>query len=289
MPGKVDAKLRVNREYRGINYSVESDLESHARFEWISPDKVKISDFRVRISIDREKLEDLKRSIKRRSLLHPIVVKENDDGTYTLIAGERRLIASKELGLKKIPAIVRRTADADSVLIEMGIENIQREDLSYYERGRWVAKMRELGWTITALAEETGIPNQSLFDWLEFYNESERIKRTPDYREAPIEKLPLTGLLGVKRAPIPEEKKTELAIEASKMPEPPTVSEIQRATRIIEQEPQISAKEAIARARGITYLIPIPIDLMPKIRAKSEEWNLTIQETIIRILREYFE
>jgi len=47
------------------------------------------------------------------------------------------------------------------------------------KRGRWVAKMKELGWTIQSLAEETGISRQSLFDWLEFYEESERIKRTP--------------------------------------------------------------------------------------------------------------
>ena len=260
-------------------------------FIWVSPDKVKVGDFRVRTSFDREKLEDLKRSIKRRALLAPIVVKENGDGTYTLIAGERRLIASKELGLKEVPVIVRKLADEDSVLIEMGIENIQREDLSFYEKGRWVKTLRDKGWLITSLAQETGIPHSRLSDWHIFYQESERIKEASSVTDEEFEpeKLPLEGMLTVKRSPLSEEKKTELAITATKLHERPTVSEIQRATRIIEQEPQISAEEAIERARGITYLLPVPVDLMPKIREQSSEWQLTIQETIIRILREYLD
>ena len=257
---------------------------------WISPSDVKIGDFRIRTSMDSEKLEDLKRSMSRRQLLAPIVVRKRRDG-YELIAGERRLIASRELGLTEIPAIVREIADEDSVLVEMGIENIQREDLSFYERGRWVAKMKEKGWTITSLAQETGINHSQLSDWLGFYKESERIKEISSLRDEEFEpnKLPLKGLLEVKRAPISEEKKTEIAITASKLPEPPTVGEIQRATRIIEQEPETSAKEAIERARGITYLLPVPADLMPRIQAQASEWDFGIQETIIRILREYLE
>jgi hypothetical protein len=62
---------------------------------------------------------------------------------------------------------------------------------------------------------------------LAFYEESERVSSTVDEKFEP-ERLPLRGLLEVKRSPIPEEKKTELAVEATKMPEPPTVGEIQK-------------------------------------------------------------
>jgi ParB-like chromosome segregation protein Spo0J len=131
----------------------------------------------------------------------------------------------------------------------MGIENLQREDLSFYERGRWVAKMKELGWTVLALAKETGIPQRSLGNWLDFYKETDRIKKVAV--TATPEQLPLEGLLATKRAPIPEEKKTELIVEASKMPEPPSVTEIQRAARLIEQEPTLPAREALEGARGM--------------------------------------
>ena len=144
---------------------------------------------------------------------------------------------------------------------------------------------------IAKIVAETGIAQSNLSSWLAFYQESERIKQVSSVTDEEFEpeKLPLEGLLHVKRSPISEEKKTELAITASKLPERPTVGEIQRATRLIEQEPEITAEEAIERARGVTYLLPIPVDLMPKIREKSTEWELTIQEAIIRILREYLQ
>ena len=250
-------------------------------------DKIKTNNFRVRTTFDEEKLQTLTESIKKRGILYPLVVKPLGDGTYKLITGERRLLAAKRAGLTEVPIIERKEISKDYEIIEMGIENLQREDLSYYERGRWVAKMKELGWSISALAEETGIPRKTLDDWLGFYEESERIKKVAII--ATPEKLPLAGLLEVKRAPIPEEKKTELAVEASKMSEPPSVTEIQRATRLIEQEPTLSAREALERARGITVLVPIPVDLMPKLKAQADEWGVSIQEAIIQILRDYLE
>ena len=250
-------------------------------------DKIRTGNFRIRTEFDDEKLRELADSIKRRGILYPLTVKPLADGTYQLITGERRLKAAIMAGLKEVPVIEREALSKDYELIEMGIENLQREDLSYYERGRWVAKMKDLGWTISALAEETGIPRQTLEGWLCFYNEAERIKKvtvtvTP-------ERLPLEGLLEVRRAPIPEDKKVELVVEATKMPEPPRVAEIERATRLIEQEPTLSAKEALEKARGITVLVPIPADLMPKLKAQADEWGLSIQETIIQILRDYLE
>lgn len=61
-------------------------------------------------------------------------------------------LLSIEAGLKEIPS-EGREVELDEAILEMGVENIQREDLSYYERGRWVSKMKGLGWTITGLAE----------------------------------------------------------------------------------------------------------------------------------------
>ena len=81
---------------------------------------------------DEEKLNDLSESIKEHGLLQPIVVIENEDSTYTLIAGERRLRAHKLAKFDKIKAII---IDADELkLRELAlIENIQRDDLNIIE------------------------------------------------------------------------------------------------------------------------------------------------------------
>jgi ParB family chromosome partitioning protein len=252
----------------------------------IPVDRIRAGNFRVRESVDEEKLQMLVDSIKRQGMLYPIVVKPLGDGTYELIAGERRLLAAKKAGLREVPAIERKGVSKDYELIEMGIENLQREDLSFYERGRWVAKMKELGWTVSALAEETGITRDNLQHWLEYYEQARSISTTVG--TVPTD-MSLRGMLEVKRAPIPEEKKAELVAEATKLPEPPSVTEIQRAARLIEQEPTLPAREALERARGITVLVPIPVDLMPKLKAQADEWGVSIQEAIIQILRDYLE
>lgn len=81
---------------------------------------------------DEEKLHELSESIKEHGLLQPIVVIENGDSTFTLIAGERRLRAHKLANLEQIKAIV---ADEDELkLRELAlIENIQRDDLNIIE------------------------------------------------------------------------------------------------------------------------------------------------------------
>ena len=81
---------------------------------------------------DEEKLQELSASIKEHGLLQPIVVVEDKDGTYTLIAGERRLRAHKLANIEEIKAII---VDKDEFkLRELAlIENIQRDDLNIIE------------------------------------------------------------------------------------------------------------------------------------------------------------
>ncbi|MGJ0341061.1 ParB/RepB/Spo0J family partition protein [Aliarcobacter cryaerophilus] len=81
---------------------------------------------------DEEKLQELSASIKEHGLLQPIVVVEDEDGTYTLIAGERRLRAHKLANIEDIKAII---VDKDEFkLRELAlIENIQRDDLNIIE------------------------------------------------------------------------------------------------------------------------------------------------------------
>jgi ParB family chromosome partitioning protein len=80
-------------------------------------------------------LEDLIASIKTHGILQPLIVTEKKDGTYELIAGERRLRASRMAGLSSVPVVIRQ-ADAQEKLELALIENIQRQDLHALEEAK---------------------------------------------------------------------------------------------------------------------------------------------------------
>ena len=85
-----------------------------------------------RHSFDEEALNELADSIREHGVISPITLRKNEDGTYMIIAGERRFRASKLAGLKTIPAYIR-TAKDEQVMEWALIENIQREDLDAIE------------------------------------------------------------------------------------------------------------------------------------------------------------
>jgi ParB family chromosome partitioning protein len=91
--------------------------------------------FQPRREFQPAELEDLANSIREKGVMQPIIVRPRPDGTYELVAGERRLRASKLAGLGQIPAIIRDVSDGDSLEMAL-IENIQRADLNPVEEAR---------------------------------------------------------------------------------------------------------------------------------------------------------
>lgn len=108
---------------------------------WIEVDKVKPNSMQPRREFDEEKLKELAESIRQYGVLQPLVVvrKETEVPTgtlveYELIAGERRLRASKIAGLDQVPVIIR-DEPSEKIKLELAlIENLQREDLGPFER-----------------------------------------------------------------------------------------------------------------------------------------------------------
>ncbi len=84
---------------------------------------------------DRKALEDLADSIKNYGLISPIQVRKLKNDKYELVSGERRLRACQIAQLDKIPSIIVEVTDNDSAILAI-MENIQREDLSYFEEAR---------------------------------------------------------------------------------------------------------------------------------------------------------
>jgi ParB family transcriptional regulator, chromosome partitioning protein len=90
-----------------------------------------------------EGLDELTQSITEHGIIQPLVVTTQPDGSYQLIAGERRLRASQRAGLKKVPVVIRTVENDDSLLELALIENIQRKDLNVIEEAEAYNKLIE--------------------------------------------------------------------------------------------------------------------------------------------------
>lgn len=93
---------------------------------------IEINPFQPRSNFNEEALEELATSIRQLGLIQPITVRKIEYNKYQLISGERRLRASKKVGLTTIPAYIRLANDDESLTMAL-VENIQRQDLDPIE------------------------------------------------------------------------------------------------------------------------------------------------------------
>lgn len=93
-----------------------------------------------RVRFDFDELEGLAQSIRQNGIIQPIAVRINQQGKYELISGERRLRASRLVGMTKIPCIIMDADDGKSALFAL-IENVQRSDLGFFEEACAIEKL----------------------------------------------------------------------------------------------------------------------------------------------------
>lgn len=136
----------------------------------ISPNRLQPRNY-----FDDKKLNELMTSIKEYGVLQPVVVQKVDSG-FELIVGERRWRASKKLGLKKIPAVIREVNDTQSLEIAI-IENIHRQDLNPIEEAEAYARLsNEFALTQEMVAEKVGKSRAAVANILRLLKLSRNIK-----------------------------------------------------------------------------------------------------------------
>ena len=137
--------MKTNRLGKGIGALIKDKLNDESSDNIIKNiliDDIKMNPFQPRIKFDDNKINKLAKSINEKGLITPISVR-NIKNSYQLIAGERRLRASKVAGLKDIPAYVLNI-ETDLEMMELAlIENLQREDLDIFEEAQAYKTMIE--------------------------------------------------------------------------------------------------------------------------------------------------
>lgn len=151
---------------------------------WIEVDKIRPNPYQPRRDFDEAQLKSLSDSIRQYGVLQALVVTrkefEKPDGgigvEYELVAGERRLRASKLAGLKLVPALIRTAEDTDLMKLELAIiENIQREDLSPVDRARAFERLvKEFSLTHAEVGRKVGKSR-------EYVSNTLRILMLPEY------------------------------------------------------------------------------------------------------------
>jgi len=120
----------------------ESNITNSVRL--IDINKIQMPNFNDRTGIDNKKIQELAESIKENGLLQPIVLQENSNGSFTKISGRRRILATKLNGENRIEAIIKKD---DLTKREFNLlvlhENTQREDLSVYDKVRFILNFIE--------------------------------------------------------------------------------------------------------------------------------------------------
>ena len=151
---------------------------------WVEVEKIVPNPFQPRREFDEAKLKELSESVRMYGILQPLTVTRrevpNEDGSfrteYELIAGERRLRASKLAGLAQVPVIIREGEQSEQEKLELAIiENLQREDLNAVDRALAFRQLADVfGLSHTQVAQKVGRSR-------EYVSNTIRLLALPDY------------------------------------------------------------------------------------------------------------
>lgn len=142
----------------------------------LTVDQILPSPYQPRRQFEERGMQELADSIQKNGLLQPITVRENKNGEYELIAGERRLLACKMLKCEKIPAIIEAYDDKRAATFAL-LENLQRKDLNYFEEAMGIQRLMETcSLTQQQVAEQLGKAQSTIANKLRLLSFSEKMR-----------------------------------------------------------------------------------------------------------------
>jgi len=237
-----------------------------------------ISESNTRKNIDSgtedTSLDDLANSIKEKGLLSPIIVTANKNGTYSLIAGQRRFLACKKLGWDKIPAIIRETTDdTDAVIISL-IENVHRADMNPLDKAGAYEKIYQKYSDFQKVAKETGVSVQTIKKYLNLLKLAPSIQERITTAEGPTG----IGALAKLAETFKEEEQEKALDKIGGFRQPIQLEILKRSSGDIEKLEQLR-EEALDGAfdtkicKGIDECDFMPDELKPLIKKAIAEFQ----------------
>ncbi len=188
--------------------NIQADAAPDGRPFEIPVDAIERNPFQTRTHFDEAKLAELGASIAASGVVQPIVVRKEKDGKYTLIAGERRWLASIKTGKATIPAIVREVSDTQAMEMTI-VENLQRADLNAMEQARAFQRLsQDFKMTQEQMATRTGKDRASVGNFL-------RLLKLPESTQKHVESGELS--FGHARALLALESPEAIAAAAQKV------------------------------------------------------------------------
>ncbi len=176
-----------------------------------------------------EKINELAASIAQYGLLQPITVQQFERNTYQLVAGERRLLACRQLQMEEIPAIVTQMKKEDSAALAL-IENIQRCSLNYFEEAQAIENLMEmLGVTQQVIAKRLGKTQSTVANKL-------RLLKYPPHIQEKLLSCGLTERHGRALLPLLGTDKLDAALEEVAAKELTVAQTEQYVARQLEQK-----------------------------------------------------
>ena len=164
----------------------------------IATDDIKPNPNQPRTHFNEQDIEQMARSIKEHGILQPLLVSDKENGTYQLIAGERRWRAAKIANLEKVPALVRETNPQEILELAL-IENIQRADLSALEEAAAYQKLaNDFQLTQQEIADRVGKSRTTITNTLRLLELPDKIQKSLDNNE--ITEGHARALLGLSNA-----------------------------------------------------------------------------------------
>ena len=168
---------RLGKGLEALISSVPESTDVSTGITTIKTDQIKPNRYQPRKQFNSEKLQELANSLKENGIIQPIIVTTKDEGEYELIAGERRLEASKLAGFSEIPVIIRSVSPKEQLQFAI-IENVQREDLTAIEEAKAYQQLNEeFKLTHAQISEIVGKDRATITNFIRLLKLSENVQQ----------------------------------------------------------------------------------------------------------------